>query len=455
MELRGAFDVQVHVQVDMQDVQVHVQPSFSLKLALGDTIASVLSMANTRFYLDVRGAKPDTSRVLKIAVAHKGQSVLISLTVRLQPNQWDKKKQRVVNHNDQMLLNVYISNVKQKVDTILLSLANEGLLGSLQPAELKAQIEEHLNPEKAQAKEEEKRKSKLFSTRFKMFADRKRAGTKRLYMETYKRMSEYAGAKLEQLTFEDITKEWLLGFDSYLEPQSPSRNARNIHLRNIRAVFNDALDDEITIFYPFRRFSIRNTATRKRNIKVEDLRTFFNCPCDKKAQKHLDMFKLIFMLIGINLVDLCHLKEIDNEGRINYYRAKTKRLYSVKVEPEALEIINKYRGENWLVDILDRYKDYKDYTKRINQALKLIGPYKREGRGGKKTVEPLFPEISTYWARHSWATIAASLDIPKETIAAALGHGGNTVTDIYIEFDQRKVDEANRKVLDWVLYGKR
>ena len=72
----------------------------------------------------------------------------------------------------------------------------------------------------------------------------------------------------------------------------------------------------------------------------------------------------------------------------------------------------------------------------------------------------LIASISTnisalYKARHSWATIAAELEIPKETIAAALGHGGNTVTDIYIDFDRKKVDEANRRVLDWVLYGKR
>lgn len=70
-------------------------------------------------------------------------------------------------------------------------------------------------------------------------------------------------------------------------------------------------------------------------------------------------------------------------------------------------------------------------------------------------MSPLFPELTTYWARHSWATIAASLDIPKETIAAALGHGGNTVTDIYIDFDAKKIDEANRRVIDWVLYGKK
>ena len=68
---------------------------------------------------------------------------------------------------------------------------------------------------------------------------------------------------------------------------------------------------------------------------------------------------------------------------------------------------------------------------------------------------PKFPGISSYWSRHTWATIAASLDIPKETIAAALGHGGNTVTDIYIAFDQRKVDEANRKVIDHVFSGKK
>ena len=412
-------------------------------------------MANTRFYLDVRGAKPDTTKVLKIAIAHKGQSVLISLSVKLLPNQWDKKKQRVINHNDQMLVNVYISNVKQQVDTMLLSLANEGRLGSMQPAEIKSYIEAQLNPEKAEAKEDEKRKANLFATRFKKFADNKSGSTKRLYMETYKRLYEYAGERLEEMTFEEVTKEFILSFDAYMEPQSPSRNARNIHLRNIRAVFNEAIDDEITTAYPFRRLQIKNVPTRKRNLKVDDFRKFINFPCEEHAQKYLDMFKLMFMLLGINTIDLCNLKEIDNEGRINFYRAKTKRLYSIKVEPEALEIINKYRGEKWLLNILDRYADYKDYTKRLNRALKKIGPVKRVGLGGKKIYEPLFPEISTYWARHSWATIAASLDIPRDTIAHALGHGGNTVTDIYIDFDERKVDEANRRVLDWVLYGKK
>ena len=59
--------------------------------------------------------------------------------------------------------------------------------------------------------------------------------------------------------------------------------------------------------------------------------------------------------------------------------------------------------------------------------------------------------MTTYWARYTWATIAAGLDIPKETIAMALGHAKFTVTDVYITFDHGKIDRANRQVIDFVL----
>ena len=103
-----------------------------------------------------------------------------------------------------------------------------------------------------------------------------------------------------------------------------------------------------------------------------------------------------------------------------------------------------------MLDVGDEYRNYQDFVHWMNVGLKRIGKLERVGRDGKKVIEPLFPEISAYWARHTWATIAAELDIPKETIAAALGHAQRTTTDIYIRFDRRKVDEANRRVIDWV-----
>ena len=101
---------------------------------------------------------------------------------------------------------------------------------------------------------------------------------------------------------------------------------------------------------------------------------------------------------------------------------------------------------------MDEYRNYKDFLHRMGIGLKQIGKLERKGLGGKKIRTPLFPDLSSYWTRHTWATIASELDIPKEVIAHALGHSwaNSTTTDIYIRFDNKKVDEANRKVIDYV-----
>lgn len=416
----------------------------------------VFVMANTRFFLDERKASSGKPGVLKVAIAHMRRTALISLDVKIFPNQWDKKKLRVVNHPDRLQMNVYITTIKQQIDSSLLTLANEGRLMSMSVSEIKTFIDDRLHPERLEAKQAAKRKANSFVSRFLRFADSKKPSTRGVYMQTYKRLVAFESEHLEELRFEDLTGEWLTRFDSFMAQTAPSKNARNIHLRNIRTVFNEAIDDEVTTFYPFRRFKIRAVPTKKRSLKLKELRTLFNFPAEPFMQYYIDIFKLNFMLIGINMVDLCRLKKIESDGRIYFNRAKTSRAYSIKVEPEALEIIERYHGQDWLINILDHYKNHNDFTRKINKNLQKVGPLKRVGRGGKKIYTPLFPQLTTYWARHTWATIAANeLDIPKDVISHALGHGNNTVTDIYIDFDERKVDEANRRVLDYVLYGKK
>ena len=230
-------------------------------------------------------------------------------------------------------------------------------------------------------------------------------------------------------------------------------NAYAIHLRNIRSVFNYAIDNEYTTLYPFRKFKIKKEETRKRSLSVEQLQILKDYPCEEYQVRYRDIFMLMFYLIGINAADLFLAKpdSIEN-GRLEYKRAKTGKLYSIKIEPEAMEIINRYRGNSYLLNIMDEYKDYRNFLHRMGIALKEIGNMERVGRGGKKVREPLFKDLSSYWSRHTWATIAASIDIPKETISEALGHSiGSEVTSIYIKFDHKKVDEANRRVIDHIL----
>lgn len=399
-------------------------------------------MARTKLYLDTRAVKDGKPAPLKIAINKKSKTALISLHVLLLPNQWDKRSGKVINHPNRLFLNNYITRRMLDVDTLVLKLAESGEIANMNALDIKNYILLQLSPAK-----QENSKERLFAERFLKFAQSKKESTQLVYMNTYKKMGQFCD-DLDKLTFEDITKEWLTSYDTFLSETSPSRNARNVHFRNIRAVFNEAIDDGITKAYPFRRFKIRPVATIKRSLGVEQLRAIFSAPTDEHTEKALDIFKLIFLLIGINIIDLCKLRTLNN-GRINFHRSKTNRLYSIKVEPEAMEIINRHKGSEYLIDILDLHKNHRSYTIMLNKQLKEIGVVSTDPNS-----KPLFPQLTTYWARHTWATIAASLDIPKETIAAALGHGGNTVTDIYIDFDRKKVDEANRKVIDWVLYGK-
>lgn len=294
-----------------------------------------------------------------------------------------------------------------------------------------------------------------FTAYFQNFIDGKEnKGTKGVYKHTLDKIRSF-DPDVDMKRFEDIDLKWLTDFETFCA-KTASKNARNIHLRNIRAVFNNAIDYEITSAYPFRRFKIRPEATRKRSLTVDELRKLFDYPIEEYAEIYRDMFKLIFFLIGVNTVDLHALKSITKDGRIEYKRAKTGRFYSIKVEPEALEIIKKYQGTNGLLCIADRWSDSRNFRHQLNKALQRIGEVERRGRGGKKIITAEFKGVSSYWARHSWATIAYEIGIPKDVIAQALGHSdGHDVTNIYIREDVRKVDEANRRVLDWVLYGKR
>lgn len=274
--------------------------------------------------------------------------------------------------------------------------------------------------------------------------------------KTTKEVYEYTKRKIEEFdpkcTFETIDRSWLTKFERWMIGSGMKTNACAVHMRNIRAVFNYCIDEEYTTLYPFRKFKIKKEETRKRSLTVEQLRTLRDYPCEEYQIRYRDIFMLMFYMIGINAIDLFHAKDSDVvDGRLEYKRSKTGKLYSVLIQPEAQAIIDKYKGKNYLLNVLDDYKNYKDFLHRMGDALKDIGPMERKGLGGKKIRQPLFKDISSYWARHTWATIAASLDIPKEVISAGLGHEiGSSITSIYIDFNMKKVDDANRAVIDYV-----
>ena len=395
-------------------------------------------------YLDTRQTRKGEAAPLKVAIRRKGESAFIPVGVKILPQNWNIKTHKATGPNA-MRVNMVANKRKLEVEKALLGLIESGEAAGITMLQLRDKILLALDPELA----ERQARQRTFLARFTRYMDmQQNKGTKGLYAFTLRKLQQF-DRKLAVRSFEDLTRDYLKDFENYCA-QTEKKNTRNIHLRNIRTVFNDAIDSGITNVYPFRKYALSPEATIKKALTVEQLRTLAKYPCEPAQVQYRDIFMLMFYLRGINIGDLLQAKHSDViDGRLLYRRSKVGTLFSVKLEPEALTIIDRYKGEGWLLSPLDRYKSYLDYLHHLNAALKGIGRPDTEHPG-------FFPDLSSNWARHSWATAASALDIPKEVISKSLGHSfGLSVTDIYIDFDSRKVDEANRKVIDYICYGKK
>ncbi len=431
-------------------------------------------MAKVTLTLDKRKKKP----VIKLLLSADNKNTTISLGVDLDSeDQWSPLLPHgpVVNHPAAKSINTLVKSRLAAAQEILHSMmiAQEEI--SIET--LKARILARIAPEKAERLQP---KDTLVEWLHK-YQNKVRGRTRELYRETEKRLNEFAvwhvaqidsrdplaihanpkaismgDAYLSTLTLQDVTPRWLQDLDDSMS-RTMGINARSIHLRNIRAVVKYAIKNDVDIRDPFIKFSIKREETRHRALTPEQFKnvfTLFIPPKEKELIEYRDIALLVFYLIGINVADLFEAKELQ-DGRLEYDRRKTGRHYSIKVEPEALAIIERYRGKEHLLKYADTNISHISLTKKLDRSLKRIGPVEyvptqSRNHWPTKRWHGLYPDISVYWLRHTWATFAAKLGISKDVIAKCLGHGKKTVTDIYIDFDQTLIDDANRKVIDYI-----
>ena len=275
--------------------------------------------------------------------------------------------------------------------------------------------------------------------------------TKEIFLRTRKRIESFD----DHADFDNIDRDWLERFQAHELLKGRMSGGIAIDLRNIRTVFNWAIDNELTTNYPFRRYKIKQEKVAINNISVEQLREIRDCEVEEWQHIYRDLFLLTFYLCGINPVDLLTLKPSNvHNGRIRYKRAKTGHLYDIPVPPEAMEIIRRYRGKEWLLCPLDAYSNYRDFCHHWNDALKKIGHKEivpdKVGRLRKVVWHPIAEGMTVYTARYTFASIGAELEIPRETIALCLGHSWADVTDHYIAYGTKRIDDAVRKIIDYV-----
>lgn len=271
------------------------------------------------------------------------------------------------------------------------------------------------------------------------------------YRTTLKWITEFYG---EIVYVKDLKADWLKDFEHKLSTtknavvrREGGENGLSIngiasHMKNLRAVFNHAIKAEIIPQdnYPFKFYTIKHQKTIKRAMPEDDLRRLFSyLPTTESEKLAIDICKMIFFSCGTSFKDLYHLTDFKDENMV-YTRFKTNKLYNIYIHDELRVLFKEYEGEDGRLSFSQRSQNWVNRT--VNNEIGYICDKLQIKR------------VTTYSMRHSWATYANKLNIPYDTIRLGLGHSAQGVTDVYIDYDMDIVKEANRKIIDFVLYNK-
>ena len=282
-------------------------------------------------------------------------------------------------------------------------------------------------------------------------------GTAHVYRSSLNAIIAYSG-KVD-FTFDEVSPEWLKGFEVYLRSRGCSWNTVSTYLRTFRAVYNRAVDLRKASYVPhlFRSVYTGTRADHKRALVDEDMKKVFaklsrTSGVPLAVYQAQELFILMFSLRGMPFVDLAYLRKSDlRDNVITYRRRKTGRPLSVTLTPEAMILVKKYMNRDpsspYLFPLLksregtkEAYREYQLALRSFNQQLMLLGE-----------LLGLSDKLSSYTARHTWATTAYYCEIHPGIISEAMGHSSITVTETYLKpFRSKKIDEANKQVLDFV-----
>lgn len=254
-------------------------------------------MASISTYLDTRRAKTSGKFPLKFNISiNRGRKFLINLNIEISKEQWSGSE--IIKHDRKQMLNQYIRSRITQIEDELIRLEITGQINTMPLEQVKQRIETIFSRTSGSQEYLVKSHWEHFLT----FKTKK--ATRASYDQTLLKIGGFTD--LENFSFKDITPLWLRCFEQFMKDQGLAINSIAINMRNIRSVFNDAIDtDQVDqSAYPFRKFKIKSEKTEKRSLSVDDLRKFRDYKCESHQEKYRDFFMLIFYMQGINIVDL-------------------------------------------------------------------------------------------------------------------------------------------------------
>ncbi len=249
------------------------------------------------------------------------------------------------------------------------------------------------------------------------------------------------------IPFSEMDCNWLRKYEIWQRKQGKFENTIGIRLRNIRTIFNLAINMGLIKQedYPFRKFKVSrlHQETVKRALTKEEIHSVINYTVDGKdfyTRLAVTLFTFSYFMGGINFVDMAFLTEKNiMDSRLVYRRKKTAKLINLPLQEEALLVLKRYKnnGSPYLFPILSNL--HKTEQQRLNRLHKVITKVNKALKAiGEELNIPI--KLTTYVARHSYATtICLSNGAPIETLSKMMGHTSIRSTQIYAKITAEKV----------------
>ncbi len=420
---------------------------------------------NVIIALDTRRKKKDGTYPIILRLSRDERTLPIPSKYSVPLNDWDDKKREIKNSYKGLTsvarLNNILSSQKKNARDIILKLQETEKLDGMTLADIKNRIFRQ-----------------SASASFITYADEqvaalneaRRFGTARWYASTVSVLKDFVNDKPYENTgksknnsgelyegkdikFEDITHKFLTKFETAHYKDGNTVNGLSFYMRAIRAIYNKAVKDGLIDkeAYPFDDYKIKTEPTVKRALDWNLLKKIITLELDAAHECFYarNYFVASYMMYGMNFTDMAYLeKSAVTDGRINYRRRKTGKLYDIKITPALEKIISNYinlsPGSPYVFPILKRDTP-EEQDKEVQWARK------RYNKKLKKLAElcGVSQNLTTYVSRHSFATQAMLSEVPINAISTMLGHSSLKTTEIYLKsLPSNILDDYNAKIME-------
>lgn len=388
--------------------------------------------------LDKRYKLSNGKYSVKLSISRNGKTLYLPLGIEVKEEDWDatgRNQNYVKNIKERTSLNMYIRSRLSQAEQTIRDLQLKGLLREFD----NKRLIEYLSSDRTHIE----RRQYLSYQAEQCMKEKTNESSIDTYRNAIKALSRHYN--YEDFMLQDFSRKMLEDFRRKLIDEGLKTNTISGYITKLKAIYNFAYENG-DVDSPFPRFQLKKEQTKKRSLLVEQIRNLLKLETSKIQRTYIDIFMLILYMRGINMKDLSELKVQDiRAGVIEYNRDKTGKHIEIKLEPEMMEIIERYKGKEHLLKFFDGHKPSEEYHKRFGNTMRM------SLRNAARKVginEPL----SAYWARHTWSSLAIEIGIDIAYVSAGLSHShGAPVTQVYIQYRQKKIDEDSRRVIDYIL----